>query len=312
MPSAAIRSAIRSCSAVWWVDPPDTTTPGWLALTLVEDYRRARDNGAVVAIGQAHPASTRYNFVRLDGPPRTAVLDENARLVATFTDGARTAVLSGQIRTFADPQRTSATVTTTNWVRLAPQPWHAGAERDSWFRPWLDQELGDRGPDVLAVATQYAAFAHYADDADFNDFLGVTYKGAKPRKDRLGDVDSAGYVRLVYGYRLGYPIGAGGLPRTPQEMPAAPLGAAVATNAVGSPQPRFLAQPGDLLLFSTDGNKSTVDHVGIYLGVDDAGQRRFIAARGTPNGPSFGDSSGRSVLDDDGPYAAGLWGIRRL
>lgn len=273
---------------------------------------RARDNGAVVAIATTHPASTRYSFVRLDGPARTAVLDEHARLIATFTDGARSAVLSGPSRTFADPQRTSAVVTTTNWVRFAPQAWKAGAEKEAWFRPWLDQELGDRSPDVLAVAAQYVTFAHYSDDADFNDFLGVTYNGVKPRKDRFGEVDAAGYVRLVYGCRLGYPLGAAGLPRTPQEMPTAPLGAVIANNAAGSAQTRFLAQPGDLLLFTTDGNKAAVDHVGIYLGVDDAGQQRFIASRGTPNGPSFGDSSGRSVLDDDGPYAAGLWGIRRL
>jgi hypothetical protein len=273
---------------------------------------RARDNGAVVAIAQAHPASTNYSFVRLDGPARTAVMDEHARLVAMFTDGARTAVLSGQSRTFADPLRTSAVVTTSNWVRLVPRVWKAGAEKESWFRPWLEQALGDRSPDVLAVATQYVSFAHYADDADYSDFLGISNRGVKPRKDRFGDVDSAGYVRLVYGYRMGYPIGDNGLPRTPQEMPKAPLGAAIADNAVGSPQTRFLAQPGDLLLFSTDGSKAAVDHVGIYLGVDDAGQQRFIASRGTPNGPSFGDSSGRSVLDDDGPYATGLWGIRRL
>jgi len=273
---------------------------------------RARDNGAVVAIAQARQASTNYSYVRLDGPARTAVLDEHARLVAMFTDGARTAVLSGPSRTFADPQRTSALVTTSNWVRLAPQAWQAGGEKQSWFRPWLEQALSDRSPDVLAVATQYVAVAHYADDADYNDFLGIADHGVKPRKDRFGDVDSAGYVRLVYGYRMGYPLGDNGLPRTPQEMPKAPLGAAVADNAVGQPQTRFLAQPGDLLLFCTDGTKGAVDHVGIYLGVDDAGQQRFIASRGTPNGPSFGDSSGRSVLDDDGPYAAGLWGIRRL
>ncbi|EWM18276.1 NlpC/P60 family protein [Kutzneria sp. 744] len=273
---------------------------------------RARDNGAVVAFAQAHPTSTKYSFVRLDGPARTAVLDEHARLVAMFTDGARTAVLGGQSRTFSDPQRTSAVVTTSSWVRLAPQPWKAGAEKEAWFRPWLDQELTDRSPDVLAVATQYVTFAHFADGADYSDFLGITVRGVKPRKDHFGDVDSAGYVRLVYGYRLGFPVGDGGLPRTPQEMPKAPLGAAIADNAVGSPQTRFLAQPGDLLLFSTDGSKGAVDHVGIYLGVDDAGQQRFIASRGTPDGPSFGDSSGRSVLDDDGPYAAGLWGIRRL
>ncbi|MFC0541265.1 NlpC/P60 family protein [Kutzneria chonburiensis] len=273
---------------------------------------RARDNGAVVAIAQARQSSTNYSFVRLDGPARTAVLDEHARLVAMFTDGARTTVLSGPSRTFADPQRTSALVTTSNWVRLAPQAWKSGAEKESWFRPWLEQALGDRSPDILAVATQYVASAHYADAADYNDFLGISNRGVKPRKDRFGDVDSAGFVRLVYGYRMGYPIGDNGLPRTPPEMPKAPLGAAIADNAVGQPQTRYLAQPGDLLLFSTDGNKGTVDHVGIYLGVDDAGQQRFIASRGTPNGPSFGDSSGRSVLDDDGPYAAGLWGIRRL
>jgi hypothetical protein len=273
---------------------------------------RARDNSAIVAIGRAHPVSTNYSFVRLDAPARTAVLDENDRLVATFTDGARSAVLGGPGRTFADPRRTSAVVTTTNWVRFAPQAWTAGAENAAWFRPWLTQALADRSPDILAVATQYVTSAHYADDADYNDFLGIPAKGVKARKDRLGDVDSAGYARLVYGYRLGYPLGPGGIPRTPSQMQSAPLGAAIASNALGSPQTRFLVQPGDLLLFSTDGAKTAVDHVGIYLGVDDAGQQRFIASRGTPDGPSFGDSSGRSVLDDDGPYAAGLWGIRRL
>jgi len=64
---------------------------------------RARDNGEVVAIAQARQASTNYSFVRLDGPARTAVLDEHARLVAMLTDGGRTAVHEYHLTATADP-----------------------------------------------------------------------------------------------------------------------------------------------------------------------------------------------------------------
>ena len=273
---------------------------------------RARDSGVVVATRTARPAATSYSYLRLDHPPRTEVLDQNDELVATFTDGARSTVLSGPTRTFTDAVRTTAVITTDTWVRFAPQSWHAGDERADWFRPWLAHALTDRSADLLAVATQYVTGAHFAADADIADFLGQPWQGHSPRKNKLGTLDSAGYARLVYGYRLGYPLDAGGLPRSPAEIAAAPLGAVVADQAAGAAQARFHAQPGDLLLFAVDGKATTVDHVGIYLGADNAGRPRFLACRGNPGGPTFGDVGGPSVLDDNGPYAAGLRGIRRL
>ncbi|MFC0542112.1 hypothetical protein [Kutzneria chonburiensis] len=265
---------------------------------------RARDSGVVVATRTARPPATSYSYLRLDNPPRTEVLDQNDELVATLTDGARSTVLSGPSRTFTDP-RTTAVVTTDAWVRLTPQPWHVGDEKADWFRPWLNQALADRGPDVLAIATQYVTGAHFGADADVADFLGQPWQGRTPRKNKLGTLDSAGYARLVYGYRLGFPLEA----RNPSEIAAARLGAVVADTTPGA---RFRAQPGDLLLFAVDGKAAAVDHVGIYLGADDSGRPRFLACRGPSDGPTFGDVGGASVLDDNGPYAAGLRGVRRL
>jgi hypothetical protein len=262
---------------------------------------RARDSRVVVASRTIHPPATSCSYVRLDSPPRTEVLDQNDTMVATFTDGARSTVLNGPNRSFADSGRTTAVVSTDTWVRFTPQPWHAGDEKADWFRPWLAHVLADTSPDLLAIATQYVTGAHFAFDADVADFLGQPWQERKPRENKLGRLDSAGYARLVYGYRMG----SGGLPRSPAEFATAPLGVVVADKAA-----RLLAQPGDLLLFALDGQAP--DHVGIYLGADDAGHPRFIASRGTPDGPTFGDVGGASVLDDNGPYATGLKGIRRL
>lgn len=270
---------------------------------------RARDSGVVVATRSVHAPATSYSYLRLDNPPRTEVLDQNNTMVATFTDGARSTVLNGPSRKFTDPARTAAVVTTDTWVRFTEHPWHAGDEKADWFRPWLAHALADRDADLLAIATQYVTGAHFAADADVADFLGQPWQGRNPRKNKLGALDSAGYARLVYDYRMDYP---GGLPRSPAEIAAAPLGAVVADKAPNAAHARFLAQPGDLLLFAIDGQATTIDHVGIYLGADDSGRPRFIACRGNPGGPTFGDVSGASVLDDNGPYAIGLRGIRRL
>ncbi|MGI5499755.1 NlpC/P60 family protein [Lentzea sp. CA-135723] len=121
-----------------------------------------------------------YRFERLTSPWRTVVRDERG-VVATFTDGARTVVITGPARTFS-------AVATSSWVRLAPQPWTAASAQGAWLRPWLDKALEDRTEDVLAVA------AHYLPGAE---------------RDASAALDAAGYVRLVYGYSL---------PRTPAEM----------------------------------------------------------------------------------------------
>ena len=264
-----------------------------------QDRHRAVQQTAASIRTTPNPARE-YRYERLTAPPRTVVRDERGVIVATFTDGARTAVISGPTRTF---QSTRTQVTTPAWVRLAPEPWTPGADHAAWLRPWLDAAVADRGDDVLAVAAQYLDGAAQATDAkavrfrgdarfgraDFADYLGVTWSfpggpTEAPAPDGYGALDPAGYVRLVYGYRAGYPLrsasGAGtGLPRTPAAMATLDAGAQV-------PADRLALQPGDLLFF---GSGPEVDLVGIFFGLDQNGRPRFLSSRDRTDGPAFSD-----------------------
>lgn len=293
---------------------------GTAAVRVAVEQQRQEGNGAGITRVRADLPGRDYRYERLNAPARTVVRDERGAIVATFTDGARTVAITGHTRTFLEPARTPAVVTTPLWVRLAPRPWHPDAEREPWFRPWLDAAVADRGDDVLAIATQYLDGAPAAVDgksvryrgdasygaADFTDYLGVSWSAAKPVPARYGALDAAGYVRLVYGYRLGYPLrdsaGRGaGLPRTPAAMAAPGVGVPIATGPG-----RLALQPGDLLLFATTGGG--VDHVGLFLGLDQAGRPRVLSSRKEAQGPTFGD--------DGTPFAPGrdaaLPGVRRL
>lgn len=70
---------------------------------------------------------------------------------------------------------------------------------------------------------------------------------------------------------------------------------------------------GDLVFFdgSTD-DGDAIDHVGMYLGLDALGNRRFVSSRKTDNGPTFSDRGGASVLNGDGHYARAFRAVRRL
>ena len=82
---------------------------------------------AAVAGTDAVPldASGELTFDRLSRPARTQVKDADGRVLAVFTDGARTVRISGPERTFGEARFTHATVTTEAWIRLAPKPWWA-------------------------------------------------------------------------------------------------------------------------------------------------------------------------------------------
>ncbi|MEV6238369.1 NlpC/P60 family protein [Lentzea sp. NPDC051838] len=209
-----------------------------------------------------------YRYERLNAPARTVVRDEHGAVVAMFTDGARTAAITGLARTFTEPAKTPAVVTTPVWARLVPRPWQRDAEREEWFRPWLDAAVADRSDDVLAIATQYL--------------------GTAP-------LDAAGYVRLVFGDRLGYPV---------RDTPAAmsDTGVPIETTPV-----RLALQPGDLLFFDT--GKGSVDHVGLFVGLDQAGRPRFVSSR-KAEGPTLADEG--ASFDRKRGSGAGLRGVRRL
>jgi cell wall-associated NlpC family hydrolase len=295
--------------------------------------------------GDAAKAAT--SFDRLANPGRTVVRDQTGAVLATFTDGARTVALTGPKRTFAEPKFTDKTITTTTWVRLAPEPWAPGAEKAAWFTQWFDAARQDKGPDVFAVAMQYADGAPdvknsdgltisgdaifgpvepagYArlEQSDFLDYLGISYtfpdagrKNAKP--DHWGALDCSGFVRTVYGYRLGYPLlgtnNAGpGLPRRAWAIAENGPGVALIPNKQVRATAYDALQPGDLLFFEVEGTADELDHVGIYLGIDSSGHHRFMSSRERANGPTFGDLGGTSLIDDGGMYSKGWRAARRI
>jgi cell wall-associated NlpC family hydrolase len=288
-----------------------------------------------------------YTFERLDNPPRTVARDARKVVAATMTDGARTVVLNGPSRTFGEPKATKSDITTNAWVRLAPQPWRQGEEKAAWFRPWLTEALSGNTPDVLAVAMEYidgaaaeknadgirfrgdASFGPVAttgagllERSDFYDYLGVPWSfddgtQAKPDSKHYGAVDCSGFVRLVYGYRMGYPLRGTntpgtGLPRRAYAMAEFGPGVALVTNEKRRSTAYDALQTGDLVFFEVEGGADELDHAGIYLGVDSEGHHRFMSSRERINGPTLGDVGGTSLLDDGGMYSRGFRAARRI
>jgi cell wall-associated NlpC family hydrolase len=144
-----------------------------------------------------------------------------------------------------------------------------------------------------------------------------------PYCHRYGDVDCSGFVRLVYGYRLGYPVrdtntAGQGLPRRAFAMSRFGPGTEV-TGHPGDAAQNDAAQnlaalrPGDLLFFNVDpADGPAADHTGIFLGVDGSGHYRFISSRTSENGPTMGDTRYAAILDGAGHFARAFLNARRL
>jgi cell wall-associated NlpC family hydrolase len=275
---------------------------------------------------------------RLEAPARTRVEDADGEWVATFTEGSSTVALAGRARTFDEPTADHG-VTTSAWVRMLPAPFDGDIDVE-----WLEAARGDEEPDVLEIATEYfedapdvrdedgvlvSAAAGYGPlqpdgsrpvGSDWHDFKGVdaSYDGevdpADPEEYR--SLDCSGYVRTIFGARLGMPMslrpdGGTSLPRRSFEQAAEAPG--VVPIADGSVDDERL-QVGDLVFFdSPDDDDGRIDHVGVYLGVDDGGEHRFAHSRRSANGPTLGgDEQGPSILEGDGYFARGFVSTRRL
>lgn len=317
-----------------------------IAVGLVRDV----DTAAATPASSTTSASTaELSYSRLANPGRTIVRDATGAVVATLTDGARTVNLAGPQRTFADPNFTAATVTSNTWVRLLHWEWAPDAEQQPWFRPWLDHQRHNHAPDVLAVATQYlhdqpdirdanglryrgdagfgppseTAAASREENSDFYDYLGVPWSFPDGRQQlpdpvRYGNVDCTGFLRLVYGYRMGYPLlgtntAGPGLPRRAFAMAEFGPGAVIVPDRDRPVDNYSLLQPGDLVFFDLDpGIDPHADHSAIYLGLDNSRHHRFISSRGKANGPTLGDLGGTSLLDDGGHYSTAFRAAKRL
>lgn len=274
------------------------------------------------------PAPEGWTATRLASPTRTEIRDGAGNFIAEFTDGARTVSLTGPVRTWREPG-VSASVTTNRWVRLMPAQY--GGEFGLPERTWLATKLADTSPDLLAIAFQYVAQApaiqwnglRIAGDADygpqladgsrpagsdFNDYLGIAWTYGSivdpPEGAEFGSLDCSGYTRMVFGYRTGVPMAltpnGSGLPRRSRDQ--AGYGVAVAAPQVG-----------DLVFFDASADDgSDIDHVGIYLGLDSGGRRRFISSRRQANGPTMGDVGGASLLEGGGYWAAAFRTARRV
>ncbi|WP_447006784.1 NlpC/P60 family protein [Saccharothrix isguenensis] len=296
--------------------------------------------------GHAAPQSALL-YERVTGPARTVVRDQAGAIVATFTDDARTALLNGSRRSFSEPQATAATINTSAWVRLLPEPWRAGAESSDWFQTWFSDARQDTSPDVLAIATDYvidapaetdpkgvrfrgdASFgpvkssgAGRQEQSDFYDYLGVPWSfpngsNGQPDKSRYGAVDCSGYIRLVFGYRMGMPLlgtntAGPGIPRRAYAISEFGPGVQLVRNERRRATDYGVLQPGDLVFFEVEDDPETLDHVGIYFGLDSDGHHRFISSRERINGPTLGDVGGTSLLDDGGHYSTAWRSARRL
>lgn len=163
--------------------------------------------------------------------------------------------------------------------------------------------------------------------ADFHEYMNLgwtfpdgTYTG--PSSKQVGNLDCSGYTRMVYGYHMGIPLAAGEdtsktrIPRKSRHMVDYSPGTRIDQTDGTNPPAAQQLQPGDLLLFNADSGDDvvtvTVDHVGIYLGLDTAGKRRFLSSRKTNNGPTMSDLGGASLLDGTGTYAKKLHTVHRI
>lgn len=297
--------------------------------------------GALAAPGAAHAEppgegdDSTYTTVTKRGI--TTVSDADG-WVATFTRDSRTATVRGPERTLTEPN-VEETVTHQVYVRLLPTAFDGKVDEG-----WLESALADTSPDLLAIAFQYVADAaevydasglrvagdadygalidgYRAIGADFNDYLGVswaypTYTDS-PETEEYGALDCSGYVRMVFGYRGGFPLASPpdgvGLPRISYQQESEAPGRMIIKNRNKQAEVSEELQPGDLVFFdATEDDNDTIDHVGIYLGIDSTGKARFISSRRTPNGPTMGDEAAWSVISGSGYYARAFRSARRL
>ncbi|MEV4428961.1 C40 family peptidase [Streptomyces sp. R-07] len=236
-------------------------TSGYLTLELRKQEEQGvtevRNVGVLNGTRQQTEDTAVERWSRLENPARSVLRGADGQVQAVLTDGARTAKLTGPARTFAEPTATASKVSTTDWIRLMPEPWSKGAEKKKWFKDWYAEFADSKEDDIFAFAFQYVAGAPqrkdekglpFAGDAnfgplnttgaeggdlrleqsDFYDYLGVPYPfrdGAvgTPEALRARSLDCSGYMRMVLGFRARYPLmssdkSGDGLPRTANGM----------------------------------------------------------------------------------------------
>ncbi|MFI8517658.1 NlpC/P60 family protein [Streptomyces sp. NPDC085481] len=254
-----------------------------------------------------------------------------ASVGATVIPQARIYDFTIDSATWAEPPL----VTHDTWVRVLPEPfggsWTPALEQQ--IRAWA----GDTSPDVLAYSSMYRPFAPAVTDparggaqvlgesgyseadpvtglrkvgADFHEYMGIDDwpfpNGETGKLEQSGhNLDCSGFVRMVYGHHMGIPMvlyrnfDNVNLPRESKDQAASGPGVKIADGGVGQVPPLDGLRIGDAVFFDTDEDSDAGGHIGIYMGVDQKGKKRFVSSRKTPNGPTMSDLGGKSILDGD-------------
>lgn len=292
-----------------------------------------------------------FTFHAQRDPARVEVKSATGQWLATLTKDCQTVALLGPKRTFAESTATDA-VSHDVWVRTLPKPFDGEKVPQEWLLEALKanhvkapdilamgmQYLHD-APVIKQGETQIAGDASYgpaspsgsrAEGSDFNDYLGITvYPDGRvdtPEADQFRCMDCSGFTRLLFGYRVCAPNKSavftlvsddsrkpGELPRRAVQLAECGTGLLLVPDQGKQITTFTVLQPGDLVFFDGDDNDGTaIDHVGTYLGLDASGHHRFISSRKSADGPTMGDTQGKSILDGTGKYATCFRAVRRL
>lgn len=167
--------------------------------------------------------------------------------------------------------------------------------------------------------------------ADFNDYIGISYTYPAsgggttdtPEVDELECLDCSGFVRMVMGFLGGLPMTRSNsdffdglnIPRTSSDQGLYGPGVYVA-NAINIPPSLTRVRVCDIPFFDAtnggDESANQLDHNGIVLGYDQNGDLRFISSRKSPNGPTFADLGGQSIINGTSNlYTTSLRKVRR-
>lgn len=279
--------------------PVAVFTPGCYTVTLAGPSRTFSET--FVRDGQTRTVSvTHGTWVRAAPGPVDAVIDERWLSLALAANEAETP---------------DALALAMEYVKDAPAVFEGDLQfaGDASYGPLLPDGTRDEG-------------------SDFNDYLGLpwlypTEPRDRPEATQKRCLDCSGFMRMVWGYRLalpgsGYPgalplsvrpRGGSTLPRRAFEMAADAPGLVLVPDQGVQVTDFGALDVGDLVFFDVETNDGTqLDHVGMYLGIDADGHRRFISSRKTADGPTLGDVGGRSVLDGHGTFAEAFRAVRRL
>ncbi|MEV5974619.1 hypothetical protein [Streptomyces sp. NPDC051921] len=296
----------------WKHGVAEANLPAWSFSLRDPDANTALGNGTVGVRAYAATGATKgvearvYDFVVEEASwadPPVITHDTWVRVLPEPFAGTWTPAVEQQIRAWAGDTSPDALAYASMFLPFAPavtDPARGGAQvlgTSRYSKPDATTGLREVGADFYEYM-----WIGWTFDAMTTP---VTKVPKEEDKDRFkGSLDCSGFVRMVYGYHMGIPMVLDDevdrdkqkLPRTSHVQAHHGPGVKIADGGTGAP-PLDGLRIGDTLFWDTDETSDLVGgHIGIYLGVDQNGHKRFVSSRKTPNGPTLADVGGASVV----------------